>query len=1353
MRSKSIPRWLHRAALLLIVLAGSTAVQAQEEIEGGEAFYIYQNDGHFDGFFYDEVKQISYSRFDTLGVEHAGYVSQEIVTADSTYRFMLTAIDSVSFVQPEIKYKPQVRFMRDEGMMDYFLGCDEGIIMFKLDMPANLRPQQGDVLVCPEITDFEGGSRGAFVGRITGVTEFAEWVLVYWDYINHYNEVFDQFITVEQVRNEATPNGPKVRRRMAGLKKLEPYEGNYTDVPLFNASASIEGSVPYKSLTLALALNATFGMTVSASYKISWDEFYIKTTVKSQMGIGATISADGELYEDANLSALPGVGKFVSMFTKIPFPANFPILYAEIVPAPFGSVSAHVNLSLSAGLQVNATAFSAEISDKYPYLGFRIKSIHPFLPVDQDLDGNLSASLQINGSFHTGLDFPIKLGTQPWLGRFINWESGLSLKVGPKVSGAVNFDIKELTSGSYSLLKDTKVDFTMLSLNSELKGEASIFSKAVTLKHTKTWDYGTYCLKLFPEFAELKASLSGDNEDVVDASYDVSGDVFLPQEMGVGIYTKADDDDIYYTKLYKSAFRDETYFLNTFNSVKLSIPVGESGEYRVRPVIRLFNMIIPVNPQEAVVVIEPKELMLKPEQAFAEEGGDQLYVTLMTKQNTPITVEPQCDWLTGEIVGPDGSSKYQRLRVSVAENLTNALRTGTIKVRQQYTAKQYVDRYFTVKQYGGLQIEPTTLNFKTDGGTQTVSVLTSLSPINVNTDGADWIDYNLNDRTLQITTTPNKGAERRATVVISAWNDRYNGISTVKLEVVQAGDIDASIDRSQIDFKANGGTQRVNINLGTSTFNGASVSDSGKEWVIIENGINYVNITALPNTTGYERSCYVDCSVSGKSAEGLNTTALLTVKVTQQAGTATVTPSEVHFGMDGGKQQVKVDMGIFPYCGALIPQSASSWLDAEVAADGTITFIAKSNPYSEQRQCEVTCYVSGVADPGDSEMIKLPVKVVQDGQELTPVTPDGDKSPFKAIRFYVTRYCKYVSQNNGTTDEVLPVTSRFNFEPDNSAFTVNYGKTVNHYECTGYAELTQNNEKLWGQLSFDIDKKKKTVKNLKFSGVSNSEKTIHMWGVYSHSANHAAVSLSLGEFPLQTNSSTYKEGRYTVSNGLKFNSYSNSLNQKTWYTQTELGDVIFGEEGFEPGSDHIDYLPVGDTRDEVYLTITYKDGQEEPADLEWPSDEVMNSLKAGGMPVYEGGAPPSVAGTYSLSPISIVKDYMDATAEMDGYNTLVVNFSSQSNGQLKFNGYWAGDGFADSALGSQPALIKGNGSSFTICVPSSDTTFVLSGTMSGGTISNLHFAATTDTPGQYFIMKDGSGTASKTTWAPGSDEY
>ncbi len=64
---------------LMLTFMAVLPMQAQQE---STAFYIYQNDGHFNGFFYDEVEKISYSFLDTLGIEHDEIVSQEIVTAD-----------------------------------------------------------------------------------------------------------------------------------------------------------------------------------------------------------------------------------------------------------------------------------------------------------------------------------------------------------------------------------------------------------------------------------------------------------------------------------------------------------------------------------------------------------------------------------------------------------------------------------------------------------------------------------------------------------------------------------------------------------------------------------------------------------------------------------------------------------------------------------------------------------------------------------------------------------------------------------------------------------------------------------------------------------------------------------------------------------------------------------------------------------------------------------------------------------------------------------------------------------------------------------------------------------------------
>ena len=59
---------------------------------------------------------MGYSKFDLDSVEHDVYVVQEIETADSIYRIPLAAIDSVGFVQPEVKFNPRLRDMRTDSI-------------------------------------------------------------------------------------------------------------------------------------------------------------------------------------------------------------------------------------------------------------------------------------------------------------------------------------------------------------------------------------------------------------------------------------------------------------------------------------------------------------------------------------------------------------------------------------------------------------------------------------------------------------------------------------------------------------------------------------------------------------------------------------------------------------------------------------------------------------------------------------------------------------------------------------------------------------------------------------------------------------------------------------------------------------------------------------------------------------------------------------------------------------------------------------------------------------------------------------------------------------------------------------
>ena len=114
------------AALLLLV--GSQSLSAQD------AFYVYRNDGEFNGFFYDDIVRMGVSKYDLDSIEHEEYVVQDIETADSIYRIPLAAIDSIGFQQPEIVLNPKAKDIGAQGLYDYmkdFYAYDDMTVFFR----------------------------------------------------------------------------------------------------------------------------------------------------------------------------------------------------------------------------------------------------------------------------------------------------------------------------------------------------------------------------------------------------------------------------------------------------------------------------------------------------------------------------------------------------------------------------------------------------------------------------------------------------------------------------------------------------------------------------------------------------------------------------------------------------------------------------------------------------------------------------------------------------------------------------------------------------------------------------------------------------------------------------------------------------------------------------------------------------------------------------------------------------------------------------------------------------------------------------------------------------------------------
>lgn len=978
--------WLRRAAVLLITLAGCLPIAAQEEeIEGGEAFYIYQNDGRFDGFFYDQVKQIRYSRLDMLGIEHDRYVSQEIVTEDSVYRIMLTAIDSVSYVQPEIKFAKEVRFMRDEGMMAYYLSIskpneDSFLLRFSDSMPVALQPKVGDVLSCPKLPDYEE----AFVGKVKKVRQEGGETVVECSYIDDLKDVFEQFITVEQVRNIQTAEGSKTRCRIAGLPTRA--EGNFSDILLFEYNKSGELVINFTdSLKFRTKLDVGFGVMMTGVYNISWSDFYIKLEAKEQIGIGLTVALDGVLRNSIDPSTMPGIDKFVGVFSKIPIPASFPILYANLTPLPFTRAEAHFKAELNTGLTAKALRQSIEISKNWPYFNIEFNVLPQlFLPLPNDPIGSFNLDAQINGMVQTGVKFPIEVGMQDWIKKLIHLYSGTTIYAGPKISGTLDFDLLKYPFGAYEALKKTKVELTLMSFDTELSCKSEIFGKGVEFNDNKNVSYGKYTFSLFPAIEGMKCTLEGEEQNITHCVYKVSGDVCCPQYLGVGLYIKENEDDIYYSKLFMKKMRDEIYFMNTFNYVDVEFTDVPEGEYRVRPLIQAM-VDVPVMAEEQTLIISPKELLLNPSEIMAEEEGGSFTVKLVSQYDFPITPSTEDKWITTEIVKPSGNQKYYSMIVNVAENNTDAYRTGSVKVRQQYSDTDYDEKTLTVKQYGGLELSKSKLEFTKEGGELTIDILTSYKPITIALgDDYTWLTYYLDDRKLTIKADPNQDGNRTATIIISAFSKKKNRNVEVKLTITQKGLVDASIEPTELNFDVDGGTLPVYVAVGNDTeFTGVSVRDKSDTWVTVEKKTSIFNVTVKPNEDE-KRTAYVDATFTAKDKDGKTYTVTLPVTITQKGIVqASVMPSELLFDAKSDDREAAITKGDYSYCGAWVEDSAKDWLSVTVEDKGeyaTLIATATENKSDDGRSGEITVYFSTVPNPQEMDMTKVTIKVTQKGK-------------------------------------------------------------------------------------------------------------------------------------------------------------------------------------------------------------------------------------------------------------------------------------------------------------------------------------------------------------------------------------
>ena len=591
-------------AYLMLLATTTLSIQAQD------AFYIYQNDGHFDGFFYDEVQKISYSKIDTLGFEHEDYVSQEIITADSVYRIMLTAIDSVGFVQPEIQFRSNVRRMREDGLINYvgYHDVKNMQIYFYGSTPADKLPRIGDVLVD---FDLEEG----FSGKVVEIDDSGLNTIIKYEPLESIRDVFQRFVCVEQIDKDS--QGALVRRRVAGAPQLT--EGNWNKPANSpnKASDQFEGNILnfgfsghlplYASddFNATLDANLAVALSIKGSYNIPViGAYYIGLTFQQDVTMGLGITLDGKLSEMKKRETPFGA--------SVPIPTAAPIFELRSVPGLFLRGEAHVKFSADLIKKAQRVWYKLEFNDDWlPSFNFGSEQLPE---LDEAISDPYSrdASIEFNGFIQAGLHAPLELGVNRWLSKIIDASFGTYVYLGPKLSGALNFSISDAYKDQlsfYNLIKGSNLSLTPLSLDYETKATLNtLFSgkKEVTIADGSTELIRPISLYLVPEF-NVEVTGKGNTEGYVggdiEAKITPSRNIIWPTDIGVGVYKK----DKLITSIYTSDLQMPPYsqFSNTWKETKHFEPTLQAitpGYYMVRPMIRMSGVEFPASPAVEVKV-------------------------------------------------------------------------------------------------------------------------------------------------------------------------------------------------------------------------------------------------------------------------------------------------------------------------------------------------------------------------------------------------------------------------------------------------------------------------------------------------------------------------------------------------------------------------------------------------------------------------------------------------------------------------------------------------------------------------------------------------------------------------------
>lgn len=165
-------------SVIISVLITITAISQTTSKEiTSDILSVYTNDGEITILRKAVVDSMRLSVIDIDSVAHKEFITQEIFTADSVYRFPLESIDSICLQPMPIVLCAGVKDLESKklGLKKFILGASKTFDHLYLtnETPKNLLPRKGEILVSDESSE---ELPFGFVGRVVEVKQSSDYI-------------------------------------------------------------------------------------------------------------------------------------------------------------------------------------------------------------------------------------------------------------------------------------------------------------------------------------------------------------------------------------------------------------------------------------------------------------------------------------------------------------------------------------------------------------------------------------------------------------------------------------------------------------------------------------------------------------------------------------------------------------------------------------------------------------------------------------------------------------------------------------------------------------------------------------------------------------------------------------------------------------------------------------------------------------------------------------------------------------------------------------------------------------------------------------------------------------------------